>query len=263
MQQTPTGGGEDRRRDSAPDGDERPGDSLALANARLTHELDAVRARERALLLELASAVRDLHEKDVLLREAGHRLKNTLQLACSMLQSQARSAAGKDAKDELEAAGARLKAVADLQIGLRDPGERVQLDQWLPAACRSMALKPGIELDVRAPPMVVPGWAASPMGLFVCEAVCNAMKHAFAEGETGRVLVQVVRQGEDWRLSIADDGRGDPDRMEPGYGMRLLGLLARQLRGRLEIGGGLCGRGLSVSAVFPAPEAARPSPTHA
>jgi two-component sensor histidine kinase len=71
----------------------------------------------------------------------------------------------------------------------------------------------------------------------------------------GRVFVQLGREGDDWRLTVADDGCGGRDRIQPGFGLRLLGLLARQLRGRLDIGPGLDGCGLSVSAVFPMPEA--------
>lgn len=257
MQRTSSHGDEDRRRDGA--GDARPSDSLAVVNRRLAHDLDIAHAHERTLMFELANAARDLHEKDLLLSEAEHRLKNTLHLAHGLLMTQARTAAGKDAKDELEAAGARLKAVADVQIGLHEMGEEVRLDQWLPLVCRSMALKPGVEVDVRAEEIVVPGAVASPIGLFAWEAVCNALKHAFPGDAGGRVSVQLAREGDGWRLSIADDGCGGPEQIQPGFGLRLLGLLARQLRGRLDIGPGLGGRGLGVSAVFPLPEVSRPS----
>jgi two-component sensor histidine kinase len=75
--------------------------------------------------------------------------------------------------------------------------------------------------------------------------------------------VQLARDGDSWRLSVSDDGQGSPRQIEPGFGLRLLGLLARQLRGRLDIGRGLGGRGLSVSAVFALPEAIRPRVDHA
>lgn len=256
-------GEEERRRDGAAGRGARSMDSRTAANERLTRELDVAQTHERTLMFELANAARDLHEKDFLLHEAEHRLKNTLHLAYNLLLDQARGAGGKDAQAELRSAGERIRAIADLQAGLTQVGDPVRLDEWLPGVCRSMALKPGVEIDVRAPQITVPGAVASPMGLFAWEAVCNALKHAFPGEEGGRVLVQFMREDGDWRLSIADDGRGGDGQIQPGFGLHLLGLLARQLRGRLDIGPGLGGRGLSVSAVFPLPEAARPEPPNA
>jgi two-component sensor histidine kinase len=258
MHQTSLQGGEDHLGAGAADRDYSPSETLSAVNERLTRDLDIAQAHERTLMFELADAARDLHEKDFLLREAEHRLKNTLHLACGLLQSQANSAGEESVRRELESASERLRAIAELQVALHEVGDQVDLHQWLPRLCRAMALKPGLQLDVCAPAITVAGTVASPIGLFVWEAVCNAIKHAFPDGQAGRVQVQLAREQDDWRLSVSDDGRGSPDRIGPGFGLRLLGLLARQLRGRLDIGRGLDGRGLSISAVFPLPEALRP-----
>jgi two-component sensor histidine kinase len=263
QQETSFHGGPDHRGAGAADRDDRPSETLAAVNERLTRDLHIAQAHERTLMFELADSARDLHEKDFLLREAEHRLKNTLHLACGLLQSQADSVREQSARRELESASERLRAIAEVQVALHEVGDHVDLHQWLPRLCRAMALKPGLQLDAWAPAITVAGSVASPIGLFVWEAVCNVIKHAFPDDETGRVQVRLAREQDDWRLSVSDDGRGSPERIAPGFGLRLLGLLARQLRGRLDIGRGLDGRGLSVSAVFPLAEPARPGMDHA
>jgi two-component sensor histidine kinase len=226
----------------------------SLSNLR--RELERSRARERALLMELADRTRDNHEQSLLLHEADHRLKNMLQLAASMLQMQLADGDDPELKRRIGTVIERLRNLARVHAAICQTGDhdRISVEPWLKNICQAMALNPSVAVDVQVDQMEWPAAVATPLGLFVTEALSNALKHAFDGRGQGRIAVTLARAGAaDWRLSVADDGPGRPDKMGSGLGLKLLDVFARQLGGRADIGSGLEGRGLCVSAIFPAP----------
>jgi two-component sensor histidine kinase len=101
------------------------------------------------------------------------------------------------------------------------------------------------------------------LGLIVTELVINALKHAFPDDRRGNVLVDYRSQGEDWKLSVSDDGVGTPEKMaaaKPGLGTGIVEALANQLDARIETEGGHPGTTVSVVHVA-ATDADRPAPT--
>ncbi|MDB5461066.1 MAG: uncharacterized protein JWO72_2807 [Caulobacteraceae bacterium] len=234
--------------------DSGPSAEQSLSN--LKRELERGRARERALLLELADKTRDNHEESLLLREADHRLKNMLQLAASMLEMQLADGDDPELKRRIGTVIERLRNLARVHSAICQAGDhdRISVDVWLKKICHAMALNPSVAMDVTVDQMDWPVAAATPLGLFVTEAMSNALKHAFDGRGRGHIAVGLARAGDaDWKLSVADDGRGRPDKMGSGLGLKLLNVFARQLGGCLDIGAGLEGRGVCMSVTFPAP----------
>jgi two-component sensor histidine kinase len=90
--------------------------------------------------------------------------------------------------------------------------------------------------------------SAIPLGLIVNELVTNSLKYAFEGRQEGSVWVRFLRAGDDWVMTVADDGIGLPPTAErhEGVGSQLVRGLAAQLKARLEYVDGPEGRGLAV-----------------
>jgi two-component sensor histidine kinase/heme exporter protein D len=184
-------------------------------------------------------------EKDMLVREMNHRIKNSLQLVSSMVSLQLATVTDPDARASLSAAQGRVAAVAKVHERLY-AGQRLDrvevapyLDDLthdlaetlgLPAAGGSIAVH-SVD-DMLAPDKVIP------LGLIACELVTNAVKHSPA-GAAVNVRVTLERDDDRLRLSVSDDGAGLPKDFDPtanpGLGMKVVRALAMQLGGALEI----------------------------
>jgi two-component sensor histidine kinase len=88
------------------------------------------------------------------------------------------------------------------------------------------------------------------LGLIVTELVINALKHAFPEERSGKILVDYRSHGNDWKLSVSDDGVGTPEKMadaKPGLGTGIVEALANQLDATVETEAGHPGTIVSVA----------------
>jgi two-component system, chemotaxis family, sensor kinase Cph1 len=190
---------------------------------------------------------RALADKELLLREMNHRVKNSLHLVASMLAVQSRSLAHPEARRELVEARDRVLTVAQLhqrlyqadQIGSVNFGQYLrELGDQLSASLSAGG--PSRELVVDAPDAELPVDQVIPLGLIANELITNAYKYAYPGGQAGRVEVTFRRcpQGR-LRLEVADDGVGLPESFEPresgGIGLRLIASLAQQLEAELQI----------------------------
>ncbi|MCC7273288.1 MAG: ATP-binding protein, partial [Alphaproteobacteria bacterium] len=191
---------------------------------------------------------RSLDEKDALLREVHHRVKNNLQIVTSFLNLQAKSVADPAARHVLAEARMRVRALSivhrylyesadvryvDFVSLVRTLGEQI-------ARVDDLAAR-GIALEVTVEPVPIPGSAAVPVALFITEALSNAAQHAFPDGRTGTIRLSLTADGGDALLEIADDGIGmpgaDPGQWPAGIGLSLMRAFARQLEGELKIDG--------------------------
>lgn len=195
-----------------------------------------------------------LHEKEILLKEIYHRVKNNLQIVSSLLAMQARDAGDGAAADRLRESADRVRSIAMVHEQLYKSHNLARIDydgyltklvDHLAETHQPLAARVPIRLDVDALQLGVE--TAVPLGLIVTELISNAYKHAFADAVGGEIRV-VLRTLDDGRvrLSISDTGRGLP----PDYdieragslGMRLVRSLTDQLDGQLTIRseGGAC-----------------------
>jgi two-component sensor histidine kinase len=216
----------------------------------------ALRAREA----ELAEALR---QKEVLLRELHHRVKNNLQTAIALLRLRGR---GRDAatRRDLDAVAARLGALADVQSRVYAAGDldAVDIRALVTDMARSLIEVYGnghvaLHLDL-AGPLSLPVRRAAPLALLLYELMLGALTHGF-DGRDGEALtVGLAPAGENTpaTLSVEDNGRGfDP--VAPGDGMSwpLIQQLAVEAGATLEVGQGRAGRGTRAALrLHPDPE---------
>ena len=142
-------------------------------------------------LVDIEEEVRLLEEKEILLGEVNHRVKNSLQLVSSILSLQAR-AAPNDAAELLKAASARVQAISSVHAGLYhdDDVRTVEFGGYLRRFCDRLADAMGagerkISLQVEAEEIVLSADKAVPLSLVVNELVTNAFKYAFADEHIG------------------------------------------------------------------------------
>ncbi len=180
-------------------------------------------------------AARDrlLNDKDVLMQEVHHRVKNSLQLVQTMLQLQARGLADTDERARLEEAASRIMTIAAVHRRLHEGESILETDAQpylagliddLRGAMIDKADARTIDVDVAS--MTLPADLITPLGLITTELVTNALKYGI-----GRIGVQVRRMPEGVCLMVEDEGSGftaefDPSRSR-SLGMRLITALAR------------------------------------
>ena len=201
-------------------------------------------------------------ERELLLRELQHRVKNNLQVIVALVHLQRQRARTKDARRQLDTLGNRIQALSAVHEKLYtvSPVTRVPLDGYLRELCEHLldfhGLKAdGIGFEWRFADVTVAADTALHLGLIANEFVSNSLEHAFPRGRGGRITVALERVAPDRaRLVLADDGVGLPAdaaaSRADGLGLRLIALLARQVRAELEWGGGE-GGGTRVTLSFP------------
>ncbi|HYC64444.1 MAG TPA: histidine kinase dimerization/phosphoacceptor domain -containing protein [Reyranellaceae bacterium] len=218
----------------------------------------AIRVREG----ELQS---NLEQREHMLREIHHRVKNNLQMISSLLSLQAEKIRSPRILQLFTDAQNRLLTMSILHRHLyeRSNWTSVDFQAYINDLVRHLSAnrivkdQPEIKFSVRAPVWNVGPDTAIPVGLVVTEAVSNAFAHAFAGVEQPQVRITAEEQGGDWELTIEDNGRGlsqgfSVDAEHNGLGVMLMRGLAAQLGGELAIAGGPDG-GTVVRLRFPKP----------
>jgi two-component sensor histidine kinase len=166
-------------------------------------------------------------------------VKNSLQLVSAFLQLQTNKVADGAAKSAIEAAMARVGAVADAHLALQSGRnlQTIECDQMLEALCRRTALlNSAISLECRAN---VGLWLdadlAIPISLIANELLTNALKHAFPPGVEGVVSLTATSEGGTLRMTVSDGGAGLPvSPIQPGLGSTVIASLARQIAATIE-----------------------------
>lgn len=155
-----------------------------------------------------------IQEKDTLLRELQHRVKNNLQMITALIRMETRNAAASDEK-RFERLAGRVDALSILYQTLSTDELKdevdlgVYLSQIASAVMASHAVE-GIRLDLKVDTYPVSVNVAMPTGLVVNELLTNALKHAFAGRDGGTITLHSIVTGDGCRVIIADDGVGLP-----------------------------------------------------
>ena len=199
--------------------------------------------------------------EQLMFRELQHRIANGIQLVSSLLSLEAsRVENAEDAVAVLDDAVTRLSIVATIHRRLHDPalGDAgfEKAIETLTRDILSAAGREDISVIVRAPRLAITPADATSVSMIVAEAVTNAIKHAFADRDGGRIEIRFedTPDGER-RLTLRDDGPGfdvvpDPD--GESLGMLVMSSMAQRLGGRLELGNAP-GGGALVTVVMPPP----------
>lgn len=207
---------------------------LALLVAR-----DMTESRKQQELLRTSLA-----EKEVLLKEIHHRVKNNMQVISSLIQLQSYSLF--DARDTelLKETQQRIRAMAQLHELLyrsRDL-ETVDVAEYLGALTRELAGGSGIEEpEVMVVSCQLALDEAVPLGLIANELMQNALKHAYPKGQRGYIAIRFEKCGADFVLAVEDRGSGPPEGFDPlavrSMGLTLVRSLAEQIGGELSFEG--------------------------
>jgi two-component sensor histidine kinase len=178
-------------------------------------------------------------ESELLLQEQGHRIKNDLAIASSLIALQARAHKDRTVRAALESAVARLHVLAQSHDHLRiTTGDHVtDMQEYLSDVCWKLGealrgIRP-IAVEVDADRVVTNTQKATRIGLIVNELVTNALKHAFPDDGAGTVWVKVRRTPTELTLVVEDNGIGCPEEAKDGLGSRLTRLLVQQLGGTM------------------------------
>ena len=201
----------------------------------------------------------ELREKETLLREVHHRVKNNLQVISSLLSLQAAQSTNEGVRSALAESGARVQTMAMVHERLYRSARLSSLElgahlSELAKMVFEASSPPGVTLDCAVDSAEVDVDLAIPLGLILNELVSNACKHAFRERGRGRVSVRLRRLDSRLELCVTDDGRGLPAGFDVersgSLGLRIVKTLVRQLRATLSVEqpGGTC-----VKVVTPHP----------
>jgi len=208
--------------------------------------LDTALASASSVIADREQALRAaIGQRDLLMAEIHHRVKNNLQIIASLLSMQAARLEEPRANLELGIARDRVQALATLH-------RHLYLDQ----SYRSIAMRPFLEelclqlgdaMDLRgddriavtidADSIEIASDSAISLALLVTEAVSNALRHAYPDGRRGTIAVSFKREGDFALLRIADDGVGIDAAQDnnTGLGMQLIRGFAQHLGGELSV----------------------------
>ena len=206
---------------------------------RFNEELEAkVAERTRALN-------RSLHEKDLLLQEIHHRVKNNLQIIISLFRLQKKQISDPSTLNQIVDCENRIRSMAlvheklyrsrDLSsIDLEDYFKTLANQIVISYAARGKAV---ITVDVTG--IAVHINQAIPLGLIVNELISNAIKYAFPEGKSGEITISGREQGKNLVFSLGDNGTGMPAGLDwrdtKTMGLLLVSMLTEQLGGSIEL----------------------------
>lgn len=193
---------------------------------------------------------RELAEKEVMLKEIHHRVKNNLQVISSLVGLQADGSTDETVRDVLRDVTYRVRSMALVHEKLYQSADLAHVDfaeysrGLLGYLWRAQgASAASIRLNQALSPVELPVDTAVPLGLILNELAGNALKHAFRGREEGEVTVS-LQMGGDGRISlgVGDNGVGLPEgldwRKTPSLGLRLVQMLSAQLGGEVNVESG-------------------------
>ena len=205
----------------------------------------AIRLDEREVDLR-----QSLAQKQMMLREIHHRVKNNLQTVTSLLNLYARIPRGEAVKQAFTDVQMRINALALVHRHLYESQDmqEVDLHPFMTNLCSLLQDGSGVpprrvRLNVDIPHVRVTGDRAVPLALLTTEVLTNSFKHAFPNQRAGSITVSISRQADGMaKLVIADDGVGQVERTTNGelpgsMGQTLIEAFTRQLSGEITVSG--------------------------
>jgi PAS domain S-box-containing protein len=190
-----------------------------------------------------------LAEKELLLKEVHHRVKNNLQVISTLLDLQSEKIHAGNLQESIRESQDRIRAMALIHERLYQSSDLVRIDFWeyieslvghLLSSYVDDPLRIAMKVDVGDIQLAID--RAIPCGLIINELVSNAMKHAFPDGRSGEITIRLHADDRGQvTLTVAEDGVGMPAgidfRKTESLGLQLVNMLTRQLRGQIEMSG--------------------------
>jgi two-component sensor histidine kinase len=176
-----------------------------------------------------------LQDKDILLREIQHRVKNNLQMITALIRLEARNVPDDATGERFDRLAGRINALAVLYDALtrENANDTVDLGAYLgqiATAVMQANATEGIRLDTKLDTWPVSVNVAMPAGLVVNELLTNSLKHAFAGRERGVVKLHSLIDDHGYHIMVADDGVGLPEGTEWPQAGKLGAIIVQSLR---------------------------------
>jgi PAS domain S-box-containing protein len=190
---------------------------------------------------------RVLAEKDALLREVHHRVKNNMAVISSLISLQSDQHSGQDAEEALGKVRGRIRAMALVHEQIYRSGDfrRIDLGEYAESLVGSLLqtrsdLVGRVDLQTEMAGVTVALDLAIPCGLILNELIGNSLEHGFPGTDTGKIVASLNAGEDGWvELRVKDDGigiRSDvDDAADAGFGLQLVDLLTKQLGGEIEV----------------------------
>jgi len=188
-----------------------------------------------------------INEKETLLKEVHHRVKNNLQTVSSLLSLQSRAVDDKKISTIIKGSQNRVVSMAmvhEMLYKRDDYLSKIELRPYVEELCEYLirsfkGSSNNINMHLDIPDFKLSIDTVIPLGLIVNEAVTNALKYGIPEDEKGNITISMKRiDAKTYEMHLGDDGIGYPDTIDPkttqSLGLKLIHNLARQLRGKVS-----------------------------
>ena len=210
--------------------------------------------RQKAIIAEQKETVekqnelisQSLTEKETLLREIHHRVKNNLQIISSLLNIQSQDIVDENVLSSIQEGQSRVQAMSLIHQNLYQSEHlsNVDIENYLKELVVYLSemfsgQDKSISVEVEANNIQFDIDTAIPLGLIVNELVSNAYKYAFEKSNSGKIKIQIKSlNAVDYELDVNDDGKGLGEDFDPkkskSLGLKLVNILSRQLRGNMS-----------------------------
>ncbi|MBI5679966.1 MAG: PAS domain S-box protein [Methanobacterium sp.] len=187
-----------------------------------------------------------LNEKEVLLKEIHHRVKNNLQIISSLLNLQSASLDDKDSFEVFKESQNRIKSMALIHEKLYQSRDLARIDfaEYIKSLVYYLFQSYSVDLNVIKPILNVEDILfdidiSIPCGLIINEIISNSLKYAFPDGKTGEIIIDLHLYGKKAILTVSDTGIGLPEHISlqntETLGLRLIDTLVSQIDGKIEL----------------------------
>jgi PAS domain S-box-containing protein len=188
-----------------------------------------------------------LEEKDLMMKEIHHRVKNNLMVIQSLLHLQSRYIKDKDALNIFKDSQNRAKSMALIHQRLyqSDNLKRIDFGEYIHSLATDLfhtinfSNTKSINLDIDVENLMLDVNTSIPLGLILNELLTNSLKHAFPHNKKGTILVKFYSDGSKFHLIVSDDGVGIPEGLDytqsDSLGLRLVNNLSKQIDAEMEV----------------------------
>jgi len=207
--------------------------------------------------MRLAETLMSDEEKEIMIREIHHRVKNNLQVVDSLLSIQCGNGDEPKVERMLREAQGRIRSMAMVHehiyrsAGMAHGSLKAHMEQLARNVLVAHGQHDKISVMVETADIVLPVETLMPLSLVVNELLTNAIKYAFTDRVSGHVRIMLRPAGSGHELLFSDDGRGldnaNPFLRERSFGLELVQVLAQQLNGQVRV---LKGAGATFSMTF-------------
>lgn len=213
---------------------------------KLLHEIREKNVAQKAAKIHEEQLKKSLNEKELLLKEIHHRVKNNMQIISSLLNLQAGYLKDKEAVDALKESQARIVSMAMIHENLyrSDNLTGINFENYINHLIRNLfhtynVSMEKIKFNIIAPDVFLNIDTAIPCGLMINELVTNSIKHAFPKGTSGEITIEMDQEQDEYHLKISDNGVGLPQDLDINknstLGLLLVNSLVGQLEGTMEV----------------------------